>query len=872
MVRMNRRKHGSWGGFLFCVSLFFESQCLADSQTNYAQTLVSDGGVGAVAWSTNLANAAHNTPDTFATTERFNNSTSEVIKATGFGFNIPSGAAIDGIEVEIKKGSDAGGISDHAVRLVDAGAIGSTDRSVGGFWASAGTTTVYGSTNDTWGGSWYEYQINATNFGLAISGQETNGNGNVCRVYFFKIIVHYTPTAKFAGGQADGYHEELESGLNIAPLDVDNSNGATGSTATAVCLNGTLVNADAATTVKVFWDTNDQGVAINDWAFSSNLGVQAVGDLSVNVSGFAAGATYYYRFYGTNANGYAWAWPATEFFLSAVPVLSNDEASDVDGGSATLNGSLTAGGYADITIFWGENPASWDNTVNLGEVIQGSFSTALSGLSEDTIYFYQCYATNALGEGYSPVKEWSYGTTRFKSGDADGSHEDLESGLNIAPLDIDNSNGATGSTATAVCLNGTLVSANASTTVTVFWDAIDHGATFNWANASNLGVQAVGDLTTQVSGLIPGQTYFYRFYGTNANGHAWAWPATEFYLSASPTVVNDGASDVDASSATLNGTLMAGGYADVTIYWGTDSNSWANAVNLPDVNQGAFSVGVSGLSADTVYYYVCYATNAFGEDYSEMKEWSYSSRRFAGGDADGYNEDLESGLNVAPLEIDNSNGATGSTATAVWLNGTLVNTDAPTAVTVFWDTSDKGPSTNWMFSAHIGERAVGDLSTQVSGLTLGIIYYYRFYGTNTNGHAWAWPAQTFFLSAPPLVVDDGASEVNAERATLNGTLKAGGYADVTIYWGQNPNSWSNTVILADVIQGAFSAEVSGLSADTVHYYAAYATNAFGEDWSETREWSYSTRRFAGGDADGYSHFTTNTVAHQTYTGLMILIR
>jgi hypothetical protein len=656
----------------------------------------------------------------------------------------------------------------------------------------------------------------------------------------------------FKGGVGDGYSEILESGLSIAPLDIDNSNGATGSTATAAWLNGTLVQTDAVTTVTVFWDTSDKGATFA-WANSSNIGVQAVGALTAQVSGLSAGPAYFYRFYGTNENGHAWAWPGTEFYASAAPAAVNDGASDVDASAATLNGTLSAGGYADVTLFWGVNPASWANTVNLGEVIQGAFSTDVSGLSEDTVYYYQCYATNAFGEVYSAVKEWSYQTTRFKGGNADGYDDDLESGLNIAPLDIDNSNGATGSTETAIWLNGTLVHTDAVTTVTVFWDTSDKGATTNWTYSTNIGQRAVGDLTVQVSeGLTVGIPFYYRFYGTNTNGEAWAWPAKEFFLIATPVLTNDEASEVSPSTATLNGTMTAGGVAEVTIFWGENPASWDNTVNFGQLAQGSFSTPVSGLSEDTVYYYQCYATNALGEGYSAVKEWSYSTARFKGGNADGYDDDLESGLNIAPLDIDNSNGATGSTATAVWLNGNLVHEDATTTVTVFWDTSDKGTTiSSWTFSSNIGVQAVGDLRAQVSGLTAGIPYYYRFYGTNANGDAWAWPATEFFLSALPVLTNDEASEVTSTSATLNGTMTAGGVADVTIFWGENPASWANTNSLGQVAQGAFSTAVSGLSADTVYYYVCYATNGLGDAYSAVKEWSYQTTRFKGGDADGY---------------------
>ena len=92
-----------------------------------------------------------------------------------------------------------------------------------------------------------------------------------------------------------------------------------------------------------------------------------------------------------------------------------------------------------------------------------------------------------------------------------------------------------------------------------------------------------------------------------------------------PPAVNNGsgATSVLASSATLNGNLVATGGATttVTIFWGTadggvDNTAWGHSVNLGTRAAGAFTTNISGLVAGSMYYYRCRTQNSYGETWS----------------------------------------------------------------------------------------------------------------------------------------------------------------------------------------------------------------------------------------------------------------
>ena len=83
---------------------------------------------------------------------------------------------------------------------------------------------------------------------------------------------------------------------------------------------------------------------------------------------------------------------------------------------------------------------------------------------------------------------------------------------------------------------------------------------------------------------------------------------------------NGGASNITATSATLNGNLTSNGgdsNTTVCICWGpSDGGSsavaWTNVLNLGVTGVGAFSATITNLTPNTCYYHRCWASNAAG--------------------------------------------------------------------------------------------------------------------------------------------------------------------------------------------------------------------------------------------------------------------
>ncbi|RLD09335.1 MAG: hypothetical protein DRI44_08700, partial [Chlamydiae bacterium] len=136
-----------------------------------------------------------------------------------------------------------------------------------------------------------------------------------------------------------------------------------------------------------------QKITVSD-AFGSNVSVD--GDVMVAIARNSSDAYIF------------------EQFITPPPRINNaNGATDITENSATLRGEVTyTGGENPVAaIAWGDNDAgtstgSWDHFINMG-IQTGNFSSTITGLQQNTKYYYRCYATNSGGVA------WANYTTNF---------------------------------------------------------------------------------------------------------------------------------------------------------------------------------------------------------------------------------------------------------------------------------------------------------------------------------------------------------------------------------------------------------------------------------------------------------------------------
>ena len=119
-----------------------------------------------------------------------------------YGFTVPSTATVCGIQVDIER-SAAGlligsSVRDKNVFIVKAGVMTGSNYASGAAWPGSDATATYGNNSDLWGTTWTPAEVNAGNFGVAISAQLNAGLASLflsANIDMIGITVYYTTKA-----------------------------------------------------------------------------------------------------------------------------------------------------------------------------------------------------------------------------------------------------------------------------------------------------------------------------------------------------------------------------------------------------------------------------------------------------------------------------------------------------------------------------------------------------------------------------------------------------------------------------------------------------------------------------------------------------
>ena len=142
---------------------------------NSPESAADDSSLGSITWS-NTAGSLISDGATASAGALFIGDVTHYLVASDFNFALPSTAVIYGITVEIEKRASGlfQNVTDNSVRIVKGGSIIGNDYAQGGTWPGSDTYSTYGGNTDLWGTTWTYSDINASDFGVAISA-ELNG-------------------------------------------------------------------------------------------------------------------------------------------------------------------------------------------------------------------------------------------------------------------------------------------------------------------------------------------------------------------------------------------------------------------------------------------------------------------------------------------------------------------------------------------------------------------------------------------------------------------------------------------------------------------------------------------------------------------------
>lgn len=536
-----------------------------------------------------------------------------------------------------------------------------------------------------------------------------------------------------------------------------------------------------------------------------------IGAFSSSITGLTGSTTYYVRAYATNTLGTSYG---EEIFFTTtpksvivtVPVLITNIVTSIGYTTAISGGSITSDGGAPVTargVCWSTSaaPTVTSSTTSDGTGF-GTFTSSITGLLPATTYHVRAYATNSQGTGYGQEQVFATTQTAVPALTTTAvsfiGTTTAQSGGNIT------SDGGAAITARGICWSTGATPTTALSTKT----------------SDGIGT---GSFTSNMTGLTATTLYHVRSYATNAMGTSYGnevtfTTATEV-TNTVPVLFTNTITSIGSTTAVSGGNITLDGGSTVTargVCWSTSSGPTISLSTKTSngAGTGSFTSNLSGLTASTTYYVRAYATNSTGTGYGS--ELSFTTTAQA----------------TIPTLTTNAISSIGIT-TAV--SGGNISSDGGSAVTargVCWSTSTG--ATVALSTKTSDGTGTGSFTSNINGLTASTTYYVRAYATNAVGTAYG--SEIIFTTTAaatlPTLTTTAVSAIATTTATSGGSISADGGSVITargVCWSTSSGA---TIALSTKTSdgagtGSFTSNITGLTASTLYYVRAYATNAVG---------------------------------------------
>ena len=413
--------------------------------------------------------------------------------------------------------------------------------------------------------------------------------------------------------------------------------------------------------------------------------------------------------------------------------------------------------------------------------------------------------------------------------------------------------------ATTADLGGTLNATGSVFTVYAYWSTTSNANAAAWAADGTKGSALVGTYTnvvgqsvsTPVSGLTRGETYYYTMMATNATTNIWASPNAVFTTDGTapePDQMTWGIAPaaMDTSRVIMTATTAADALNDPCQYFFENTNTSENSgwtLNTVWTN--------TGLTEGTTYGYQVKARDAV----SNETAWSVIGTATPAGDLSPPSPSPMT-WDVAPAAIlDNTIVMTATTAT-----------DPNGPVEYYFENTTNSNNSGWITST----------TWTNTGLTMGATYGYRVWARDSLGNTGQWspvsnavsvaPAITIFYDSfeDPVVGSEtsqtdptGWADVSpsGNRAGLGNGISASSYLNydgnqaawLNVY-NTEPQLQTTASILNTNLQSGFKYTLSFDAAASTTSYATYADLLAGTNVVMTAQVGSLTKNFASHQA------------------------
>ncbi len=631
------------------------------------------------------------------------------------------------------------------------------------------------------------------------------------------ILLLYSCTEEFDYGKSENAVKTLESSDILQ---------------TTAVVSGTVItdNGASLTARGICYSTNNNPTISG----SKKPDTQAtLGSFICTLTNLSPSTTYFARAYATNSYGTAYGGEVTFTTQAAtIPIIaSTTAASLITQISASSGGLITNSGASNITsrgVCYSNtstNPTIANSKTNDGTGT-GQYTSSLTNLAPNTIYYIRAYATNGVGTAYGDAK--SFRTT-------------------AATFPVVSSTTAASFITQTTAISGGNVTSESGAAVTsrgVCWSNTTSSPTI--LNSKTVDGTGLGTFTSSLTSLAPGITYYVRAYATNSVGTGYGPAISVRTLSATiPTsVTTNTISSITQTTATGGGNISNDGGAAVTsrgVCWSntTSSPTTTNSKTIDGTGIGTFTSSLTGLLTNTTYYVRAYATNSAGTAYGPA-------------------------ISVRTLSATIPTGVTTKTISSITQttanSGGTVSNDGGAPITtrgVCWSNTTSSPTIS--NSKSINGSGTGSFTSSIIDLSPNTTYFVRAYATNSVGTAYGsyQIITTSAVSLPSGITTTTVSSITQTTASSGGSVSNDGGATITakgVCWSNTTSipTINNSITTNGAGAGTFSSSLTGLTSNTTYYVRAYATNSAGTAYGSATSFTTSAstlsvgQRYQGG--------------------------
>jgi len=552
------------------------------------------------------------------------------------------------------------------------------------------------------------------------------------------------------------------AGINSAPtVTTGSANAITINSATAA---GSIsdIGCSAVTAYGIEYSTtngfpNGTGTQVA----SSNL---SGGNFSSNLTGLAPGTIYYYKAYATNSGGTGYGTQQQFTTQSLSPLLSATTLSGF--GNVCIN---TSAGPNSFTIS-GTNLTAANITV--GPLTGFTFSTTSGGTYAASLNLTQSGGayTQQVFVRFNPIAVQSYNGNISVSGGGAAAINVAATGEGVNSVPVLVTGAASSITQTTASAAGT-ISNTGCTAVSAY--GIEYSTTNNFTPGTGTQVAsgnlAAGNFSSNLTGLTPSTTFYYRAYATNGGGTGYGSQLS--FTTVAPTL--SVSSLLPFGGVCINTTSVANSFT-ITGVGLTNANVNVGPLagySFATTSGGTYTASLSLTQPGGAYSQTIYVK------FSPVAVLTYNGNIPVNGGGAATTNVAASGSGVNTMATVITGGSTDITTQSAVLAGSISDIGCSVVTAYGIEFSGINGFTNGTGTqVASGNIAGGNFNVALNGLVQGATYYYKAYAINNGGTSYGAQQSFTVLSVGNsfAVYPSPAEKGGAIRITKN-NLQSGYY-------------------------------------------------------------------------------------------------